>query len=280
MDISQIKQLAKEHGFRPNKRLGQNFLIDKNIKEKILSSLDFSNERTVLEVGPGFGMMTFDLAERCAHLIAVEKDPRLCEIMTSFFKEKDNIELICQDILDSDLSVLSKGERLVVYGNVPYYITTPIVEKMITERKHVSDLYMVIQEELADRLVASPGSKIYGSISCFVQFYTHAKKLFRITKGCFSPKPKVNSSLLHLEFLEEPSVKVKDEGFMFGLIRKAFSQRRKKILNSLSSGSFLDIDKEELKKLLLSCEIDPLRRAESLSLSDYAHLADKIASYR
>lgn len=278
MDISQIQKLAKEHGFRPNKRLGQNFLVDKNIREKILSSLDIPKGRTVVEIGPGFGMMTFDLAERCAHLVAVEKDPKLCEIMTPAFKEKDNIELICQDILESDLSSFAKGGKVVVYGNVPYYITTPIVEKMIAERRYVRSLYMVIQEELADRLVASPGSKIYGSISCFVQYYTHAKKLFRITKGCFSPRPKVNSSLLHLEFLESPSVKVEDEELMFKVIRKAFSQRRKKVINSLSSGGFLDLDKEKLTEVLLSCGVDPLRRAESLSLADYAAISDKIYS--
>ncbi len=278
MDMDKIKDLAKTHGFRPNKRLGQNFLADNNIKEKILGFLPLSEDLTVVEIGPGFGMMTFDLAERCGRLIAIEKDPRVCEIMASFFGEKDNIELICVDIIEADLEKVSSGEKgkLLVYGNVPYYITTPIIEKMIDQRSHVSALYMVIQEELADRLVAVPGSKIYGSLSCYVQYYTKAEKVFRISKNCFLPRPKVNSCLIRMEFLETPRVVVSDEEFMFKLIRKAFSQRRKKMLNPLSDGWLEFMDKNRWKEVLQLSGIDISSRAEELSLEQYAELADRV----
>ncbi|MDP8298935.1 MAG: 16S rRNA (adenine(1518)-N(6)/adenine(1519)-N(6))-dimethyltransferase RsmA [Candidatus Tantalella remota] len=278
MNMDKIKELAKTHGFRPNKRLGQNFLVDNNIKEKILSFLPLSKDLTVVEIGPGFGMMTFDLAERCGRLIAIEKDPRVCEIMEEFFAEKGNIELICGDILETDIARAAGApkSKILVYGNVPYYITTPIVEAIIEQRSSVSELYMVIQEELADRLVAVPGSKIYGSISCFVQYYTKPEKVFKISQNCFFPRPKVNSCLIRMEFLEKPRVQVADEEFMFKLIRKAFSQRRKKMLNPLSDGWIESMDKNRWKEVLTLCGVDLSARAEELSLEVYAALADKV----
>lgn len=278
MDIKQIKELSKINGFRPNKSLGQNFLVDNNVKNKIIGCMPDLGELTVIEIGPGFGMMTFDISEKCKKLIAIEKDNRLCDIMGPMFKEKGNIDLICQDILKTDLASLAENEekKFLVYGNVPYYITTPIIEKMINARRFVRDLFMVVQEDLADRLVAGHGSRIYGSISCFVQYYTKPEKVFRIGANCFSPRPKVSSCLLKLGFLEEPSVKVIDEELLFRITRGAFSQRRKKAVNPLSHMKIMGMDRDAWVEVFNKAGIDPAKRAEGISLSDYALLADVV----
>ncbi len=277
MDLRQLKQLWKEHGFRPNKRLGQNFLIDKNVRDNILRALSLDESGTVVEIGSGFGVMSFALAERCGKLFAVEKDSRICEIMGPYFRGAENLKLVHADILEVDICGLAKqGERITVFGNIPYYISTPVIERMIEQRRCVGSVHIVIQEELADRIVSPPGSRVYGSVSCYIQFYTRPKKLFRIKKNSFYPRPKVDSCLLSLEMLPEPSVRVKDEALMFKIIRKAFSQRRKKIINPLSDRTFTSINRTGWEELLNRCRIDPANRAENLSLSDYARLADAV----
>jgi len=277
MDIKELKELWHEFGFRPKKKMGQNFLVDNNIKENIINALPLDEGKTVLEIGPGFGVMTLLLADKCERLFAVEKDPRICAMMEPIFKQKPNIELINDYILEVDIPAL-KGdeERILVFGNVPYYISSPIIQKMIDHRQSVEALYMVVQEEFADRVVSSPGTKVYGSLSCYCQYYTSAKKIFRIKKGCFMPRPKVDSCLIGLEMLDEPSVKVDDENLMFKIIRAAFSQRRKQIINPLSSTDFNQINKCGWKQIFSSCNIDTSNRAENLSLSDYAKLSDTV----
>jgi 16S rRNA (adenine1518-N6/adenine1519-N6)-dimethyltransferase len=163
-----------------------------------------------------------------------------------------------------------------IFGNIPYYITTPVIEKIIDEREYINSAYIVIQNEVASRIVSAPGSKEYGAISCFVQFYTKAEKILKIKKNSFYPTPKVDSCLLKLEILREPQVKVKDKELMFRIIRKSFLQRRKKIANSLSHKEFLSLDRNSWQEILGSCGIDPASRAEDLSLSDYARISDTV----
>jgi 16S rRNA (adenine1518-N6/adenine1519-N6)-dimethyltransferase len=282
MDLSDLKKISKDHSFRPDKKLGQNFLVDKNIRDKIMECVALSKDVTVLEIGPGFGMMTFGIAERCHKIYAVEKDAAICAIMGPEFAAKGNIELINGDILDIEISSLDRGKatKSIVYGNVPYYITTPIIEMVIDARAYVSDLYIVLQEELADRLVSPPGSKVYGSISCYVQYFTEPRRMFRIKNNCFFPKPQVDSCLLHLRILDRPSVKVRNEELMFRIIRKAFSERRKKALNPLSDKGFMDISREKWEKIFVFCGIDPSARAEAISLEGYARLSDAAEDLR
>lgn len=277
MDLKELKELWKGNDFRSNKKLGQNFLIDGNVRDKILKALPLTEDSSVLEIGAGFGVMSFEIASKCRKLFAIEKDPRVCRIIEPLFKEKENITLIEADALEVDICGLAgRNEKITVFGNVPYYISTPLIEKLIDQRKCIKDIFIVIQEELAERISSPPGSKVYGSISCFVQFYTRVKKLFKIKKNSFFPRPKVESSLLHLEVLSHPSVRVKDELLMFKIIRKAFSERRKKIVNSLSRGDFLSMEKDQWQRTLEKCSIDPSSRAENLSLKDYANLADQV----
>jgi 16S rRNA (adenine1518-N6/adenine1519-N6)-dimethyltransferase len=273
MDLKELKILWTERGFRPGKSLGQNFLIDKNVRDKIIDRLDLEGDETIIEIGPGFGAMTFELASKCKKLIAIDKDSRICGVMRPLFEEK-NIDLIEGDILDQDLCALAHGKKLIVYGNIPYNITTPIIEKIIEYRRCIKRAYLVAQDEYVTRITSGPGSKIYGSISCFVQFYTRPEKIFKIKKNSFYPVPKVDSALLSMEVLDEPSVKVKDEDLMFKIIRKAFSQRRKKIINPLSKTSFLEKDREAWEKIFTQCKISSSNRAEDLSLEDYAKIAN------
>lgn len=275
MDLVQLKKIWKENGFSPNKKLGQNFLIDKNVRAKILKHLTLNKDTVLVEVGAGFGVMSFILASECARLFAVEKDARVSRIMRPVFAAEKNIKLVQGDILDICLADLTDNARkIIVYGNIPYYITTPLIAKIIDQRQIVDKFYLVLQEEVANRIIAPPGSKTYGALSCFVQFYTEAVKLFKIKKNSFYPKPKVESCLLELKILKDPSVKVKNKELMFKIIRKAFSQRRKKIINPLSAQDFLGIDKHIWEKILEKCHIPSSVRAENLSLKDYAMLAD------
>jgi len=277
MDLKELKTLWAEKGFRPGKSLGQNFLIDKNVRDKIIDHLALRGDEIIIEIGPGFGAMTFELASRCKKLIAIDKDSRICEMMRPLFEEK-NIDLIEGDILDQDLCALAGNGKVIIYGNIPYNITTPIIEKVIKDRRCIKEAYLVAQDEYVTRLVSGPGSKIYGSISCFVQFYTKPKKVFKIKKNSFYPAPKVDSALLSMEVLDEPSVSVKSEELIFKIIRKSFSQRRKKIINPLSKKLFLDMDREAWEDVFTQCDIDSSNRAEDLSLEDYAKIANYISS--
>jgi len=279
MDIRQIKEIYAGCGFRPNKKLGQNFLADPNIRDKIIESLPLDPDGTVLEIGPGFGVMTFELAKRARRVVAVEKDDRLSAVMAPYFKEAGNIELVSADFLDVDIaSIIGTGRRGLVYGNVPYYISTPIMEKVIDSRSSVTGLYMVIQEELASRIASPPGSRMYGSVSCYVQYYTAVRKLFRISRNCFFPRPQVGSCLLGMDMLESPSVDVEDEELMFDLIHKAFWQRRKKIINPLLSSALAGLDREGWEKVMESCGVSSSSRAEDLSLEDYARMANALSA--
>jgi len=278
MNLTQLKTLWREHDFRPNKKLGQNFLIDNNVRDNILKNLPVAENDTLIEIGPGFGVMTFEAARLCGKLYAVEKDEKICSIMKPFYEKSANIELICKDVLDVEISSFSKeGGKILILGNLPYYITTPIIEKIIENKKLIRNAYVVVQDELADRIVASPGSRVFGSITCFIQFHANVKKLFKIKKNSFYPRPKVDSCLLAIEVLEEPSVSVKDEKLMFDVIHKCFSQRRKKIINPLSHTNFLGFDRDKWNEIITSCGIDPSSRAEQLSLKDYAKITNTIS---
>ncbi|MFH1665284.1 MAG: 16S rRNA (adenine(1518)-N(6)/adenine(1519)-N(6))-dimethyltransferase RsmA [Candidatus Omnitrophota bacterium] len=277
MMLKDLRQIWGESGFRPVKRLGQNFLVDNNVKNNILEAFGLEAGRTVVEIGSGFGVMSFEAAVRCGKLVAVEKDKRIYSIMAPFF-EKAGIELILGDILDLDICRIAGGvEHILVFGNIPYYISTPIIEKVIEERSCIDVVYLVIQEEYADRVISGPGSKTYGSISCYVQYYMRPKKLFKISKNSFFPRPQVDSCLVRFEMLPSPSVRTKDEKLMFSVIRRAFSQRRKKAVNPLSEGGFGTLTRSAWEKIFEECGISPSSRAEDLSLQNYAALADVLA---
>ena len=256
--------------YQPKKSLGQNFLIDKNIQNKIIENVDLDPADTVLEIGPGEGAITGLLCQNAAKVFAVEIDRSLCALLTSKFATVQNLSVINADFLKFDLRSLPPGNKLKVIGNIPYYITSPIVEHLLLYREKISEIYLTVQKEFANRMAADPGSKVYGSFSCFVQYYTQPEILFLIKKNSFHPAPKVDSCFMRMKLREEPAVKVKNEAMLFKIIRTAFGQRRKTMKNGLEEL----IPNRKLEEFFRLYDIDPRIRAEDLALQDFANIAN------
>ena len=256
--------------FLHRKSLSQNFLVNRRILERIIDVCCLKDDETVLEIGPGQGALTWEIAKRVKKLIVIEKDERLIKELEQI-KEKasfDHVTIIQADILRYPFDNLP--ENLKVIGNLPYHIATPIIEKVIGIRNRCQDLYVMLQLEHGQRLMAKPHTKDYGSLSCFVQYYTQPKMLFKIPNTAFSPRPKIESCFLHLKLLLEPVLKANNEDILFKIIRQAFSQRRKMIQNSLESM----ISKNELAELFKRLNIDVKSRAEDIKLEDYVRIAN------
>lgn len=244
---------------KPKKSLGQNFLVDKNIQEKIIDVCRVTQKNIVLEIGSGRGEITGHLVNKAKKVIAIELDKGLCNILKSRFASCANFKLLNSDILKLDLS---KYGHLKVIANIPYYISTPIITHLIKYRSSIKTIFLTIQKEVGLRLVAGPGSKDYSSFSCFVQYYTEPKIHFSIKSVSFWPKPKVDSCFIELKVRARPLVKVSDEDMFFKVIRTAFNQRRKQLKNSLSG--------------LLPEDKLSQARAEDLSISDFARLVSHL----
>lgn len=274
---SQLKDIFSRRNFAPLKRLGENYLIDANVKDKIITNASLSKDDTVLEIGPGFGALTIDIALTGAKIFAVEKDKKACSILKEIVKDRfPDLKLINADILEFELKDIWPGKPIKVIGNLPYYATTPIIEYLIENKKMVGSILTVVQKEVAERLMAQAGSKGYGSISCFVQYHMKPVYIHTIKPGAFFPEPEVDSSLIRLDILDEPSVKVLDEELFFRIVRGSFNQRRKTIMNSLSRLQVLDMPKKELAGILDKAGIDPMSRPEDLPLSAFARLTNAI----
>lgn len=267
-----IKDILEKHGFTLSKSLGQNFLTDQNIIDKIIDRADIDKDTYVLEIGPGLGAMTVSLSDKARHVAAVEIDKTLIPVHQDVFEYIDNLDVIYENILDVDLASIQEdyfnGEDFKVVANLPYYITSPIVTNLLTSKAGVSDIVVMMQKEVADRLVARPGTKAYGSLSVFVDYYSHAKILFKVSPNVFIPKPKVESAVVNLK--KKPNIDTKKSENLQRLVQASFAKRRKTILNSISSE--FDMDKEELKEIIVDSGLDPGSRAEDLSTSDYLDL--------
>lgn len=257
----------------PLKRFGQNFLTDKNIIKKIVDSIPLSKKTNVLEIGPGMGALTFEFSPKVRQLVAVEVDRRFCEILKEKIKKRVSVEIVCQDILKFNIRKYAKSHAIPVFkviGNLPYYITTPILEHLFKDINFIDDIFITVQKEVGARLTAGVGSKDYSSLTCFTNYFCAPEVLFKIKKGSFWPTPKVDSCFLRLKpkTLEERGFRVKSEKVFFAVIRSAFGQRRKKLFTSLSKLVPKDVLKESPFYLLLN------RRAEELNLSDFAQLSN------
>ena len=256
---------------KPKKNLGQNFLVDRNIREKILNACGLNADDRVLEIGAGKGELTELIAERVKSVYALEIDKRLFDFLTSAYRPHTNIKFINADILKFDLSKIKPaGGKLIVFGNIPYYISSPIIEHMFKYRQLISDIFLTVQKEFAERVVASAGTKKYGSFSCFAQYYSAPKIIFNIGKGCFRPQPKVDSAFLRLSIRKDPPVNVDDENNLFRIIRAAFNKRRKTLRNSLEGV----VPKAELEDFLFKNKLDKNIRPERLTLEEFAKLSN------
>lgn len=276
-----LKEITKRHDFRFTKSLGQNFLIDANILDKIIRASDIGENDIVIEVGTGIGTLTKELAERAKKVYAIEIDKKLIPIVAETTSQYNNIVLINKDFLETQLTdiVEEKNSPVKVIANIPYYITTPIIMKCLESEIFVDTLVLMIQKEVAERLGASASTKQYGSLSVAVQYYANVEFVSKVSKTSFYPVPNVDSGIVKLRKKPETDLTLKDKELFFQVTRGSFAKRRKTILNSLIG--YTDFfTKELVKKALEHAEIDPKRRGESLDIIEFAKLSNSFFELR
>ena len=275
---TELKALLNRHGFNFSKTLGQNFLIDKNVLNKIVSASELNENSCVLEIGPGAGTLTRRLAETGARCTAVEIDKALLPILSETLAGFGNFNLINSDILKVDLKKLINDEfdnkPFHVIANLPYYITTPIIMQILESRLPVVSMTLMVQKEVADRMCATCGSKEYGALSVAVQYYTIPTVICRAEPHCFIPQPKVASSVVHLKVSATPTVTVSDEKKFFAIVKSSFGQRRKTLLNALSKSPYFSANKDSVRSALVQMGVDENIRGEKLSISQFAKLSE------
>ncbi|ADH97598.1 16S rRNA (adenine(1518)-N(6)/adenine(1519)-N(6))-dimethyltransferase RsmA [Salisediminibacterium selenitireducens] len=276
---TRTKAILERYGFSFKKSLGQNFLIEPNVLRKIVETAELSPDSGVIEIGPGIGALTEQSAKMARKVLAYEIDQRLLPILADTLSLYPHVEIRHGDVLKADVhadvrEVFEADQDLAVVANLPYYVTTPIMMKLLEEKLPVRVMVMMMQKEVAERIAADPGSKNYGSLSIAVQYYAEAKLMFTVPKTVFVPQPNVDSAILRLTRRSEPPVDVLDEGFFFDVIQGAFTQRRKTLLNNLSVFFKDSLSKPEVQAALEALEIDPKRRAETVSMAEFARISD------
>ncbi len=276
-DIGTIKELLSRHGFSFSKALGQNFLVNPTVCPRMAESSGAGQGVGVLEIGPGIGVLTQELCQLADKVVAVELDKRLLPVLDETLAEFDNIKIVNADVLKLDLNRLIAEEfdglEVVVCANLPYYITSPVIMKLLEDRLPVTAVTVMVQKEAAQRICAPVGSRESGAVTVSVNYYAKPELLFHVSAGSFMPAPKVDSAVIRLDILQEPSVDC-DRAAFFRVVKAAFSQRRKVIANSLSAG--LGISKSNAAALLEQAGIAPNARAEQLSLQDFAAIARQL----
>lgn len=275
------KEILHKYGFSFKKSLGQNFLIDTNILQQIVQAAEINESKAVLEVGPGIGALTEQLAKQAGKVVAFEIDQRLLPILRETLGPYPNVEVVHQDILKVDLQQailqhFTSFEKISVVANLPYYVTTPILFHFLESGIRFEHIVVMLQKEVADRIAAAPGSKDYGSLSIAIQYYCESKVDRIVPKTVFIPQPNVDSAVLKLTMRDQPLVQVQDETFFFELVRASFGQRRKTLLNNLQNNLFSKEDKESILELLEVAGIEGSRRGESLSIEEFATLSDTL----
>lgn len=278
-DIKEIKRLFEMSGFSFSKSLGQNFLINPAVCPKIAELGGCKKGVCALEIGTGVGVLTRELAERCDKVVAVEIDRRLEPILKETLADYDNVEVVFADIMETDAAGIIEEKfgsgEVVVCANLPYYITSPVIMRVLESRLPVSAMTVMVQKEAADRICAKPGTRDCGAISLAVSYYSEPKMLFRVNRGSFMPSPNVDSAVIRLDIKRELPLAPDTEKRLFRLVRAAFAQRRKQLVNPLSAE--LGKSKSEVVELLADCGIKPTARAEELSLEKFITLAEKSA---
>ena len=274
------QEILKKYGFSLKKSLGQNFLIDPNVLRNIVSHAKLTKESAAIEIGPGIGALTEHLARTAGHVVAFEIDQRLLPVLEDTLSPYNNVEIVHSDILKADVlevmkEKLSEYQDVMVVANLPYYVTTPILIKLLMDKLPIRGMVVMMQKEVADRITASPSTKAYGSLSIAIQYYMKAEIAMTVPKTVFIPQPNVDSAVIRLTRHEKALVSVIDEDFLFIVSRASFAQRRKTILNNLQSQLPQGKEKKELiLSALAEAEIDPARRGETLSIQEFARLAD------
>ena len=277
---NETRDILKKYNLSAKKSLGQNFLVDEEVVNGIVSSAEIKKEDLVIEIGPGLGTLTKRLLEIAGKVVAIELDSRMIEILTDRFKLYSNFELINDDVLKVDLKKVIEKEKkedikdVKIVANLPYYITTPIIMKLLEGRLDIQTITVMVQKEVADRLIETPGGKNSGAITYAINYYTRPEKVLNVPNTFFIPAPEVNSSVIKLNVLDKPSVNVQNEELLFKIIKLAFMQKRKTLLNALTNGNLAS--KEQIEKMLIGLGFDLRIRGEKLTLEEFAKIADFI----
>jgi len=285
----ETKYIMKKYNINASKRLGQNFLIDDEIVQRIVDSSDIAKDDLVIEIGPGLGTLTGALLERAGKVICIELDTRMTDVLKDRFSMYDNFEIINKDVLKIDLNKIIADavgaarsaqvfKSAKVVANLPYYITTPIIMKLLEDRINLQSITVMVQKEVADRLVAEPGGDNSGAITYGIRYYTNPERIMEVPNTSFLPVPEVNSTVIKLDVLPKPAIEVKNEELLFKVIKLAFMQKRKTLLNALSNGNvgadFHTRPKIEIQKMLIDLGFDTRIRGEKLTLEDFGKIAD------
>ncbi len=277
-DIGTIKNILSRHGFTFSKSLGQNFLINPSVCPRMAELSGAGKGVGVIEIGPGIGVLTNELCKIADRVVAIELDKRLLPVLKETLAEYDNLKVINADVLEINLHKLIEDEfsgmEIIVCANLPYYITSPVIMKLLEEKLPISAITVMVQKEAAQRICAEVGSRQSGAVTVSINYYAKPEMLFPVSAGSFMPAPKVDSAVIRLNVLSEPPVKVNDEKKFFSVVKASFAQRRKVISNSLSSG--LSLSKEKTAEILEKAGVPLNARAEKLSLQDFADIANNL----
>ena len=273
------KFLIKKYNISANKNLGQNFLIDDNVIENIIKAAEINKNDFVIEIGPGLGNLTSRLVEKAGKVIAIELDKKMLQILNDRFMLYDNFLLINQDILKVNLNNLiqkenNKNYTVKIVANLPYYITTPIIMKLLEEKLNIDSITVMVQKEVADRLTVTPGEKNTGAITYCVYYYANPQEVLTVPNTSFIPEPKVNSEVIKLNIRKEPPVVLKDEKIFFKVVKASFMERRKTLLNGLTNSEIAS--KEKIKEILKELNVSENVRGESLSIKQFAEISNKL----
>ncbi|MBY7141598.1 16S rRNA (adenine(1518)-N(6)/adenine(1519)-N(6))-dimethyltransferase RsmA [Virgibacillus sp. NKC19-3] len=276
---TRTKEILNQYTFAFKKSLGQNFLVDANILENMIKHAGIDKATGVIEVGPGIGALTEQLAIYADKVVAFEIDQRLLAILQKTLQDYDNVQIMHQDILEANVgevirSYFEPDQPVHIVANLPYYITTPILMKLLRAQLPILTLTVMIQKEVAERMAAKPNTKSYGSLTVAMQYYTYAEVMMTVPKSVFMPQPNVDSSVLRLTIRDEPPVHVQNETYFFNLVQACFGQRRKTLRNNLIRSFKETYDKETINELLEIANIDGSRRGESLDIEEFAALAN------
>jgi 16S rRNA (adenine1518-N6/adenine1519-N6)-dimethyltransferase len=273
---TKTREIVHHFGFKFSKSLGQNFLINQEVLDSIVDAVEIDNETSVIEIGPGIGTLTQELARKAEKVVSIELDEGLIPVLSETLSNYKNIKVLHEDALKVDFKQLIQDEglkKVKVAANLPYYVTTPIITKLFEDKPGIDSITVMIQKEVADRIAAGPGTKDYGALSLLVQYYSEVAAICVAPKECFIPEPKVESEVIRMNIRQMPAVSVRDEKFFFAVIRAAFNMRRKTLWNALKP---LGLSTENLKKAFEDSGIDPQRRGETLSMEEFGRLADII----
>lgn len=275
--LEETRYIMKKYNIRANKSLGQNFLISEEVVEKIVESADIKEDELIIEIGPGLGTLTERLLEKAGKVICIELDTKMIKILEDRFSLYKNFEIINEDVLKVNLQEIIKKEKrkCKVVANLPYYITTPIVMKLLEEKLEIESITVMIQKEVAERLIANPGEKETGAITYTVYYYCESEKILEVPNNSFIPEPEVTSEVIKLKIRKEEPIKVKDKEKMFKIIKNAFTQRRKTLINALMNTKTIK-NKEEVNKIFKKLNIGQNVRAEELTLQQFADISDNV----